>query len=291
LVIPQVLVEGERVSTKVEKEPDEKLGGFLFVFDSLDLKNEYIRRTAVKPLYDYFQTLVYEVAWRFCGQDKNCLRNQGLVARWSMLNNIPSLIEEPEKWSELIKQIHKMRERVEHNDNYFPDKIALEDLRKRIPEFTEWFLTVGRKYYEKTKAISFVERYLNLSDWYIRQADWIIHQYGDKPPYIMETNIEEQEYNTIKPLRENLCTRLSEIHTLEDIKKEDLDNLVDLIKETERIDARETAFVYFKVCPKCGSKIVETQRSIYDYEEPIAVVYRVGCEKCDFELNSETFDV
>ena len=280
------------MAKKAEKKPHEKLDGFLFVFDSLDLKNEYIRRTAVKPLYDYFQTLVYEVAWRFCGQDKNCLRNQGLVARWNMLNNIPSLIKEPEKWNKLIKQIQKIRERVEHNDNYFPDKTTLEELRKRIPEFTEWFLTLGRNNYEKTKGFSFVERCLILSDWYVKRADWIIHQYGEKPPYIIETDFEAQDYCTIESLREKLGKRLSEIGTIGDIREEDLDNLIDLIKETERIDAREAAFVHFKVCPKCGSKIVETQRRIYgNYDEPIAVVYRVGCEKCDFELNSETFEV
>lgn len=282
----------KKVSTKVERKPNEKLNGFLSFFDSLKLGDEYTRRAAVKPLYDYFQTLVYEVAWRFCGQDRNCLRNQGLVARWNILNNIPSLIEEPEKWNKLIEQIQTIRVRVEHNDDYFPDKTVLEDLRKNIPGFTEWFLTIGRKYYEKTKGFSLVEGFLNLTHWYIGQADWIIHQYGEKPPHTIETNIETQEYSAIMPLREKLAARSSEIHAMEDLKKEDLNDLVELIKETERLDARESAFVHFGVCPKCGGKIVETQRSIYgNYEEPVGVLCRVGCEKCDFELNSETFAV
>jgi uncharacterized protein YfkK (UPF0435 family) len=274
-------------------DPNEYLRRALDFFDSLDLKKEYDRRQAIKPLYDYLQILVLEVAVRFCGQDKNGMKNQHLETRWNMIKTFLSIIEDPKRWDQFISQINNARSSAEHNDYYYPPMQALSASRKHIPEFTQWLLSVGRKYYEASKGFSFIQEYVLVSQWYIGQADWMIHQYGEKPPFADETDRAEHQYDMLKPLRERVNLRLAEIQSIDDLKKEDLKDLVQLVKGTERLDAREDALLRFNICPKCGGKMIETQREVggsYD-EPPSAIVYRVGCEKCDYELVSETIDV
>lgn len=43
-------------------------------------------------------------------------------------------------------------------------------------------------------------------------------------------------------------SRILEIHDMNDLKKEDLEDLVQLVKETERLDAMENVFLHFSIC-------------------------------------------
>ena len=244
-------------------------------------------------MYDCFQTLVYEVAWRFYNQDRNCLRNQGLEARWNMILNIPDGLENVEKWKTLIQEVQKMRAKVEHNDDYDPNKNTLIDFRNQIPEFAKWIIDCGHKYYKKSRNLTFVEGYLNSARWYIGQADWVISEFGQEVPYCAQIDIEAEEYKELNQLKEKINARSSEIKKADDMKKEDFDDLIRLIKLIERIDAKESTLLSFNVCPKCGDKIAETHSYVgggYD-SEPTAVVYRIGCGKCDYEVNNETIDI
>jgi hypothetical protein len=278
---------------QTKKDPDQKLTNYLSVFDAQDINQECFRRTAVKPLYDYFQTVLYEVAWRFFNQDRNCLRNQGLEARWNMLLNIPGGLVEVEKWNTLIQEVQKMRARVEHNDDYDPNKNTLITFRKEIVDFANWIIDCGNKYYRQKKNLSFVESYLNSVSWYISQAEWFISEFGEETPYCAKLDIDAEEYQEIKKIKDKMSRRSSEIKTAEDVTKEDFDDLVRLIKQIERIDAKETALLHFSICPKCGDKIAESSQYVgggYD-SEPTAIVYRVGCQKCNYEVNNETIDI
>jgi hypothetical protein len=69
--------------------------------------------------------------------------------------------------------------------------------------------------------------------------------------------------------------------------------LIELAKQAERLDARETILLRFGICPKCGGKIVDTQKEIAGgpEEPPSAIYVRTGCEKCDYTLNEETIDI
>ena len=70
---------------------NEYLSGILGVFDTINIKTDYNRRVAVKPLYDYFQILILEVTVNLCGFDRNSLRNQHLKTRWDMAKHALSL--------------------------------------------------------------------------------------------------------------------------------------------------------------------------------------------------------
>lgn len=270
----------------------------LCAFDSIDLDCEYRRRVAVKPLYDYFQRLILEVAVRHCSMNRNTLQNCHLKTRWDMIKSALALVEDPMKWDQLVKSLHNMRSSTEHYDYNTPKKQALVSIRKKAPEFADWILKIGKKYLEESKGFSFVEKFSLLANWYIRQTDWTLNLYGEEPPYSVESDYvplgEDHPYCRLKSLRDCLRSRIFEISRVDDLTKEDLDTLVELIKEIERLDAKETILLKYSVCPKCGEKIVDTQTPVggsSDDPEPSAIIWRVGCENCDYVINSETINV
>ncbi len=126
-------------------DPDEYLAGALAVFDSLDLENKYARRTAVKPLYDYYQVLVLEAAVRLCGLNKTAMEREHLATRWIKIKTALELVDNPKIWDEHINHMSNARDSVEHNDGRFPPAESLKDMRKKAPEFANWLLTSAKK--------------------------------------------------------------------------------------------------------------------------------------------------
>lgn len=277
---------------------EKYLSDILDTFDSIDLDTEYKKRVAVKPLYDYFQILILEVAVHLCGLNRNSMRNYHLKTRWDMIKRCLRLTEDPESWDALIYGLQKMRSSIEHNDYKLPSKVALLQTRKRAQQFKEWLLKVGKQYHKESKGFSFIQKFSVVSDWYIVQADWFLHKYGKEPPYSVKTDIllpeKEDTYKRLESLKNSIESRTREIDDIKDLKKEDLDNLVELVKEIERLDARENVFLQFNTCPKCGGKIVETETEFGgtpDDPMPSAITYRIGCENCDYEVVSETIEI
>lgn len=276
---------------------EERLTVILDTFDSFDLDKEYRRRASVKPLYDYFQTLVLEVAVRFCGLSRNVLGHYFLLERWKIITDCLGEIEDPNRWDEMISALHHMRTKTEHTPYKCPSKTALLQIRQRVPEFRDWIISVGKQYYGESKGFSIIQRYSILSRLYIGQADWMIYLFGNEIPYCAEKEFalpgEEHSYERLKPLRDAIESRNREIKSIQDLSQEDLINLAELIKITERLDARESVFLQQNICPKCGGKITQTQRAIGGSEDsmPYAVVYRIGCKDCDYEIDSETIDI
>lgn len=274
------------------------LSGILDTFDSIDLIDDYKRRISAKALYDYFQTFILEVAVHFCRLDRNSLKHYHLKARWDITKSCLGLIEDPTRWDELVYELQNIRSRVEHKDYEFPKKTALLRIRQRGPEFKDWILRVAKQYNKESKGFSLVQKYSLISKWYIGRADWALHLYGDSTPYSVERDYvpsgEEHPYKRLKPLRDNLEARIREIDSTDDLKQDDLDNLIELVRETERLDAKEDVLLQYSICPKCGGKIVDTEREVggsFDDPMPSAIVYRVGCASCDYEVHSETIEL
>lgn len=277
---------------------EKLLTEILSTFDSLDLDKEQQRRASVVSLYDYFRTLTLEVGVHLCGINRNVLKHYLLRQRWESVKDCLSETGDPSHWDETISRLHRMRNKIEHVDYRIPRKADLLEIRRQAPEFKAWIISVGRQYYKQSKGFSFIEKYSMLSRSYVSQADWRIHQFGDKVPYCLEREIvllgEKNPYERLKPLSEALESRNREIGGINDFTKDDLSNLVDLITVLERLDARESVFLQQDICPKCGGKIRQTQRNIGGSAEepmPYAVIYRIGCENCDYEIDSETIDI
>jgi hypothetical protein len=273
---------------------EEYLAKVLLAFDSMDLQTGYNRRVAVKPLYDYYQAIVLEVSVHFCGFDRNSVKNQHLKTRWTLLKVALSAVDDPRKWDLLIGQIQNARESVEHGDYEVPATDALKQVRKQATELKEWLMSAGRSYFEASKGFSFVQEYSVLSHWYIGLANSIIDTYGENQPYFIDIADEYSEYKLLNSVKQRLEERDKQIQTVADLEKDDLKDLIRLIKIVEHVEAKESAFLRFSKCPKCGGNIVENEASVGENaedSEPSTVLYRVGCEKCDYTVHEETIDI
>ena len=277
---------------------EEILTDILHTFDSFDLDKEYQRRTSVKSLWDYFRILVLEIGVHFCGLNRNSLKHYHLKTRWDIVKSCLEQIGDATRWDESVHALHNMRSSIEHTDYKVPSKTALLQIRERIPEFKDWILKAGKQYYKESKGFSFIKKYSLLSRWYIGRADWMINQFGEKTPYCLEGEIvlpsEKHPYIKMKPLRDSLESRNREVVGINDLTQRDLDELVELVTIVERLDARESVLLQQNVCPKCGGKITSTHRGVggsSDDPVPSAIIYRIGCEKCDYVIHSDTIDV
>jgi len=276
---------------------NDKYSKILETFDNLKLENIHERRTACKPLYDYFKTLIFEVGVALCGLDQNSLRVSHLKTRWENIKNCLSYIDDPKNWEDVINEVNNIRQKVEHNDYYDPKAGQLRDIRKRAPEFKDWIIKVAQEYYKKSKGFTFKEAFYHLSNRYITEVESMLQEYGEKPPYAAKPDysieLEEYPYSQLLELVQTLKERLKDIAKLESIERTDLEKLIQLVKVISHFKGKEEILLRYSVCPKCGGAIKETQSyfgGTYDDPEPKGMHIRVGCEKCDYELDSETID-
>ncbi|MDD4877940.1 MAG: hypothetical protein PHO02_02800 [Candidatus Nanoarchaeia archaeon] len=75
---------------------------------------------------------------------------------------------------------------------------------------------------------------------------------------------------------------------------EELDNY-NVAKEKLQKEMSEFFSTLNSLCPECGGKIIETQKTIYrgyeEDQEPVAIKYRIGCSNCDYTIHEETIDI
>ncbi|MCP4683120.1 MAG: hypothetical protein GY864_12360 [Desulfobacterales bacterium] len=271
----------------------------LKAFDDVELINIYKRRMAVKPLYDYFQKLTFLVGAEACGLNKNSLRSSHLRYRWESIRGCISIegIEISYEWDKLIKKIYDIRNKVEHNDEFDPQQNILVQIREKAPEFAQWLSSEAIVYIKKTQRYSFKQAFHRLLHEYVLDARIIIHAYGERTPHVASIGYlmkeDELEYHNLLDLSKALETKLSHFGELKDVERSDLENLIRIVKITSIMQAREELLSKDGVCPSCGGKIVESEEYVgggpENQPEPDGVVYRVGCEKCEYEIDNEFY--
>lgn len=270
----------------------------LQTFDLLKLNNIHERRTACKPLYHYFQKLMLEIGVVFCNLDQNSLRTSHLKNRWRNIKYCLSCIEDPKRWDALINEMNNIRQKVEHNDYFDLRPERLTEIRKKAPEFKEWLICTSKEYYKKSAKFTFKEAFYHILNRYAREAGEIIQEYGEKTPYVAckprdySGYLEENSYLRLSELTKALQRKLENISKLEDIECSNLEKLIQIVEIISSFRGKEEILLRYYVCPKCGSKIEENQRYFgggrEDQPEPDGVYIRVGCEKCDYVVHSET---
>jgi len=75
---------------------------------------------------------------------------------------------------------------------------------------------------------------------------------------------------------------------------EELDNY-NVAKEKLQKEISEFFSNLNNICPNCGGKIEDTQRTLYhghgEDAEPRAIYHRVGCSECDYIIHEDTYDI
>lgn len=277
---------------------EDFLEGKLNIFYSIDLDDENKRRMALKPLHDYFQILILESGVHRCSLYRNSIEQMSLKARWDSLKRCLVLIEDPAQWDMIIYALHKERIKVEHDNYHIPSKDILLSIAEKAREVKDWVLSASRKYFAESEGFSFIQVFSGEVSVYVGKSDWLLHQYGEMPPYSTENDYipkgEEHPYTVIKSLRDYLLPRSLEIRSINDLESKDLKNLIELVKIIESLEAKESILITKGICPKCGKRIVDSQRAVGgppDGSEPSTIIYRVGCENCDYELHYDTIDI
>jgi len=268
----------------------------LDIFDNFELDDILVRRYACKPLWDYFQKIILEVGVDLCDLHPNSLKISHLKTRWENIKYCLEYVGDPEIWDETINEMNKIRSKVEHDDEYDPKKERLLVLRTKAPEFKEWIIRNAQEYYKQSNDFTLKESYYHLSKRYIDIAKFIIYEYGSDSPHTAKLDYlnDPDKYSQIPDLIETIQTRLKKIAKLEDIERLDLENLIKIVEIISDFKGKEHVLLSFSVCPKCGGKIKDTNQYFGGTEydpEPDGLVYRVGCEKCDYEIHSEVINI
>ncbi len=273
---------------------EERMQEILASYDAQDLTNQYQKRMAFYPLHDYFHRHILEIGVRYCGIPNVALKSCSIKVRWEHVKSVLSEIGTiPRKWDQAISTLHNLRNKLVHED-VVPPLRALEDIRSNAEEFSEWIIEHAGTYFVQSSGFTFIQRFKKLTRWYVRKGDSILRDYGKTVPDYAIGDLrwkKEFFFMKIKGLRASADIVGKSITNVAEITSSNLDGLISLITEIERLDARESVYLEFKVCPICSSKIISSQHasggSSPDHV-PTEIHYRIGCEKCDFEVMHET---
>lgn len=274
----------------------------LETFDRQRLNNIPARRTAYKPLYDYFQKLLMEIEVEFCNLKQETLQNYQLNTRWAIIKDHliyiePNFIEESKNWDKLIKDMYDIRNGVEHKDYYDPKKETLENIRLKAPNFTKWLVRAAKEYYKISTNFTFKQSFYIMSKRYLHEAQTIFEEYGEIPPYVLNSDysieLGNSPYQQFSELVISLSERIKK--NLEDVERDDLEKLIQLVKIIYNFKGKEQVLRQFYICPRCGGKIKETE-SYYggnteDKPEPDGSHIRVGCQNCDYSIDNKFIDL
>jgi hypothetical protein len=264
------------------------------LINEMELKNTVERRTVIKPLYDYFQRLLRDIAVRKCGLDENTIKNTHLKVRWANVKACLECIEDPTVWDELINRLQKIRSSVEHDDYADPKKRNIEFIKEKIPEFTRWIIDISHEYHKKSLKFTFKESFYARLHHSLRKAESIIYEYSMDDSGSHPINLKD-DYAQLKDIIQEYEDKIDKFNIENDLDKHDLDTLVKLNQILSRIEAAEDTLLELNICPKCGGKIGTTQKNIggntEDDPEPRGIFYRVGCQNCDYLIESEYIDI
>jgi hypothetical protein len=278
---------------------NKKYEGNLRSFDSLDLNDPYIRKVAYKLLYDPLKSLLVEVGSKLLGIRKGTLRSYAsLKLRWKIIKDVVqqenlTSLEELEKWSQLINEVDNVRQKAAHNENYYPSLDQLKRIREEIPNFCKRLIFVG----EKLSNLPFKEQFCYRLRYYLFLAERVSKEFNE------DSYISQRITPLLLPLFPSKDYTLPNLiaaskKVLNELKKRDakgndLDLLVQLGNFISYFNGAESMLLSFNKCPKCGGniKIKETYFGGSIEDAPTGVTYRIGCEKCNYTLNEETFDI
>jgi hypothetical protein len=263
-------------------------------YDRQNMNKEYGRRAAFWALHDYFHRHIMEVGVRCCGIPEVALKACSIKVRWEYAGEALEKVGNiPTEWNKVIGKLNKLRNKVAH-ESHVPDLKNLQDIRSKTETFSDWIFEMGKKYHQQASGYTVVQKFKILSRWYAKRADKILSELSErKPQYIVSDTRWRKGTSSVKLKGLKVFTERAEksIDSVTELTADDLEGLIFLITEIERLDAREDAYLEFSRCPICGSKIISTERSSGGTSSdpaPTKIHYCIGCEKCDYELVSET---
>lgn len=104
----------------------------------------------------------------------------------------------------------------------------------------------------------------------------------------------KESYEELKGFAKILEQTLVQVKGEEGVERSTLSNLITVVQIIGTSRGKEETLLTFSLCPKCRGKITETQNEFGGDEcnpEPTGIFYRVGCEKCDYVVHTDTINI
>ncbi len=274
-------------------ENERPFDDFLDLYDSLPKETFIARRTAFSPLYEFFHRISLVVGVKLCRLNADSLRISHLRTVWNQLRVPMSVVnQEFESWDELISRVQNVRNGIEHNLEYDPTPSNLDKIRREAPEFRDWILDAGLRVLKESKDYTLSQHYDSMIAGLLDRAQRLVEQYRVREGPLSEHVKEAQSLINSVTAGRKLKKAVHEVQAkvVSEVGLSDLNDLVAVSQIVSRLEGIEHYLIGESICPNCGGNIVQTQESMGggSDEPPSAIYYRVGCEKCDYELVSET---
>lgn len=268
----------------------EKLGKYLVIYDSIDISEEYYRRTAFKPLYDYYMALTLYIATEYCRIEKKNLSPWQLKVRWDHISNfIPDL----SNWEKIINPLSNLRKKIEHDDEFIPKEKELNHLRQSLGEFEKWIHKEGKKVDLEQKMLDpkFISidksrgNFLRLKLFILNQlnSQENLNEFGHYEPFDTELsdaiNLKYTEmvqyHDVVKNLHNNF----------DNLQQQDIITLMNFNSAFQYFEGIQYVLENAKICPNCftqniehttGEQIIDDEKDQF-YDEPISY-----CKNCNY---------
>jgi uncharacterized protein with PIN domain len=277
---------------------EEELKKCLDNYIKLKSPNPDDRRQAVWALHDYYMKVLRLAALEYFNIDidKYAGSSESVIRRWNVIYDCIKAVVSDEseliEWNSLIKMLHGFENDARHYDDDIrsPPLHRLDEINNKAVAFHNWLLEHGKKYfnYKKRNRISDSDLHLSgVARRLIGDIEYLESELGSDPDI---TSIIKNQYQEMVSKKNDL-----ELIYQKGISGASLDQsesalVTNLVEIKERIDGEKWARVAKNKCPKCGGTIVSTYRysgGAYD-EPPNYVHWKVGCNKCDFEVVSDS---
>ena len=254
------------------------------------------RRQAVWPLHDYYMKVLRLAVLKYFNIDSYAGSSESVIRRWNVIYDCIKAITSDEseliEWNGLIRMLHGFENDARHHDDdtRSPPLHRLDEINDNAIAFHNWLLEQGKKYstYKKRKNISNSDLHLSgVARRLIGHIEYLESELGDNPVIF---SIIKEQYQEMVSKKRDLERIYQKGMSGIPLDRSESTLVTDLVEIKERVDGEKWTMVAQNKCPKCGGDIVSTHHysgGAYD-EPPDYVHYRVGCNKCDFEVMSDS---
>lgn len=216
-----------------------------------------------------------------------------LFDRWMLVRNSIEAISKGDndvnKYHGIVAMLREFSGGSRHSDNAPPLDRMDEICENAIP-FHRWLIEKGKIYtdYKKKSKLRDIDLYLaRYSKGLLNDLEILQAELGEEPSFNFFI---KDYYNQIPQEKIRLAQIWEKVKKMNPLEESDVIFLIECLEKKEKIEAEKWAIVAIGHCPKCGGKIKKSQwYSSHPYDEPPDEVHwRVGCVKCDFELDSDS---
>lgn len=136
---------------------DNEIGQeYLDQFDTLDIAEKPQRRVGVYVLKEFYATVMVEVGREYLSIEES-INRKPIKELWGLsLARIESLYGYSNTdfaSNDLFSGLSEYRRQSHHNTDYNPPIRQLEELRDLAPDWRDWLLKYGKKYYKYEKEL------------------------------------------------------------------------------------------------------------------------------------------